>query len=831
MENHKNDLLLKSNFMVSSFDKPQVAGTFLPRYQSKLLQLLIDGISPDYSSETRPIKIDDVNTSSKLGIDTESNELSTSNFDSKVLFISITVESENDMPSLNSTINSIKLNITNLSTVLGIAESNILVIVSLLNHSISLETFNHFFMSSGSTYMLGTPYYFAFTKYSSFSNSFNVDLDFLMVYNHQMTKFSSQKMIQIGLIPHLTNIETIQSRKTVLINIDSGVTFKEDSISLLVRSLILSKSDGYSSAAVGYPKYSISRFNINNFFSCLSEFENIQRVTFGSQMEGLYGSTQITHKFYCLNLSDLHMHEALYKYYTNLTFYDYDSNIHLHDSALTEFIAHSEGKRRTIHLVPDACYSLDVHASYTYDKWLLNNAMLNSAYLSKSFNQASNLFKRPGLRTLLSVYNIIISTFRLLLPGLITLTMFVICMIGFKKLNPSYGMTALFPLVFVISLMTSLIGELKYTKGIQIVINVFFIFYFWFAKILIIVALNNSFKLQQSLDAFINKDAFIALIVINFVFAVVPYMLNCKSNFSCKGIASSLAFILMYPSYLSNLMSLTYQNIFNQVNGQLKLLLILIVLIANFIISMLIYTVHSHSGSHSYLLAIAIIGTIVYSIRFFSIVWFFVLYNNCRKAEFTSVLGIRKVQEYFFEFNPHKEEEIKLIDKDSTPPAVAEEEVREHKNFNIDKNILADKPIVKEVGRFNDEEKGIPIGDDEGIVYGESPNPHLKNEETPHNYDSQVDEKLQSNLHKINSLDSDTSLQKKVKDHQQKGPGVSDYDLKKQAYQDDSNPEIIKEKLDNSIENAQILNNRINKYNDNDKKKEHGDEEDIEIEI
>lgn len=435
---------------------------------------------------------------------------------------------------------------------------------------------------------------------------------------------------------------------------------------------------------------------------------------------------------------------------------DFDNNIYLHDLKFSSYLLNERNEMNqdyyNINFIPDASYFTYHSKNYSHVDWINQNSLNNAAYLYKGIEGISNIkYLRNHYTNLFGLYNFLKSLILLILPGLTTLVIFVILSVGFEEFNPAYGFTALYPLFYFVIFLLSLIGDYKYISGILFVLNILLLVYYFFLIIVAIIALDNLFTKYETILSF-KKSAFIGLLIYNTIIAIIPYFFY-YSKITVASVLNALKFILFFPTYTAINVATSLNHIFNVKNNLMKVNVIIIFLLANFWISLFIYTLHDKSNVQ-YLLALAIIGTILFTLKILFVLFDILKFTFAYKKALSNNDYYTLVKEYFGYTCFNNSDLINQInnnynniDYDSHKPLnhlrnklnknnILEYNKKESIKNKIHKlNDLDDDNIINHTdedelnappnvkseikGRFNTKERNEIIKDDEGVVYGD----------------------------------------------------------------------------------------------------------------
>ena len=549
--------------------------------------------------------------------------------------------------------------------------SNTLLIVNCLEKSIHPDTFDYFFNQENDLFELDSslPYFYSKTQL----NYMDTFIDSLIIYNYSLTEYTSQKILYRNIIPYLFSGNEY-SPLFVLKTIQNVEILTFDIILNMYNYLCFNESTFITTPLITYS----TKDNSKGFFNTLYSFENQQQSAYSYHSSNLLSTNTIPNEFNLIKLAtkkDTCFISFLSSYYSLCNpLIDY-TNDFTNDFILGKEIV-SSGRKITY--LPNCEIALNLKES-SFSAWSENNSLKTGANWIKCMYAITN----PKIR---NVKNILIGLFNMFSLGLFTLVSFVICSVAFQELYVSYGFTSVYPLLFVISLIMSLIGDTYELEIIHMIINFLIVVYFWFIKALIIVSLNNIYKSLTSYEHF-NEEAFISIFIINGVFVLIPLFLYIKKNITYSGLLGLVYYILVYPSYYTYFMSISFTNIISKTHPQIKLLFILCFLIGNFLVALLIYTIHG-DGRYTLVLVLAIAGTIISCISIIMTCIDFIIFHiktkqNIQKPNSMTYTDHQLLQEK--QVLPKElENEVKQELKDNT---VVEIE-NKHKNLFYDKNKL-----------------------------------------------------------------------------------------------------------------------------------------------
>lgn len=602
--------------------------------------------------------------------------------------INIQIYSEIELEQFNDTIISVKNNINKISTEFDLHLNQILIVISLLGKSIHPKTFKYFFSDMNNQIIFNTDITFTPSSSAIYYSETELNIEnysyrCIVLYNHNFTEYTSEMFNHLALLPHLNNYNTNYDNavKNDINDIDNnnnnyntklknlifycklkvGFMLKNNNcLSLLLRSLIIDEKQEYviSSGIFNHNNNTplCNSFNCNNinnnFITSIYNFEKDQEMFYDQHFRSCFAKSSISNELYIMKLDSYSIYIELEKYYqsNNFSSLRYFDNIEIHNVSLSYYLSnvkYNDNKYCKSILVSDSIYTSYNNYKINFINWIDINSKKNAGEWARYFFSLIYLFNSITCKkgysikvnnVFFNIYYIITNTLKLILPALLTMSVYSIFLFAFNlNYNLAYGFTALYPLCYVIILMVGLSGQIKNLKYLYLSLCFFLTIYFLFVKICIIVAINNSLN-DIILVNYFNKAAFISLFILFTLFYIFPWLLYVNINFKFKSLISLLYSLLVYPCYFSLFNITGILHVFKDNNFILaKLSLILIFILINFFFSLLIYAIKYIGHIYSFLLTIAIIGFILMTIKSMCIIFeFFYYYNITSKNLFNN---------------------------------------------------------------------------------------------------------------------------------------------------------------------------------------------------
>lgn len=782
---------------------------------------------------------------SNLGL-TSSNPFffDSKNFSNKLFIINITFDYDVDVNIFQLNFERIKGNLELTLKKFNLNLSNVLFIVSFLESSLDQLTFeklfnysnNNFVKELSENYPLISPIYFSLCKYNE--NSKNCD--FLLLHKSDLNLFSSQKIFFTSILPC---IKEVNSEHIIIITVDSKTYIGDNSIEQMILDLSGNFEDSSNpfnnniiAVQASYNNSIIDKESqTKDFFMGIKEFEEIENSSYNLCRNSFTNSgLKLDNRFFIMKvlLKEL-MHFEEY-FIENTTLLDY-SNIYLHNLNFAKFLIQKLNDRdnKPYEIITSENGEFcSIYKKFHHTDWIDDNSKLSSEYMIRGFNGLLNFYKlKYGLGNLYGIYDFFKAFLFFCFPGMITMVLFIIFSVGFNHFYPAYGFMALFPFIYVLTLLMSLMGDYKLMRIFFFIINSFVIFYYLFAKIVAIVALD---KLNKNADLYhYKKGTFIGLFIYNALIAMIPYFLNYKKFINSSSIVNAIKFLIFYPTYSSLMPILGLNHIFSTRAIAMKANLVIIFLLTNFLFSMLVYAIHS-TWNLSYLLALSIIGTILFSVKILIIVFnYFALKFKTTRQEEISMLQIQKYfsNQIVIVNNNIFEKGVKLNDKDNiknekntyNKPKIQSRlgkiDLEDIENENLHHIVKKENVFVKNLeGHFNDDEKHVEIDDDEGYVYG---NENNINENTNNKLEkNRIDDKISNNEnYDDNDLHHDINEKNNYYNNDYYDDNVENHDY----YNENNNNEE-----NNRSNNNNKSYNHDEDYNDNNQVQNDQDNNDLE---
>lgn len=747
--------------------------------------------------------------------------LESSNFSHKRFFINITVGLGYTIERLQSNIDVLLGSVIEFIEKFNLDIKNVLFIFCFLEGSLDEISFNKLFKYDNNNYFkelqnkypLLMPTFFCLTEYvtkvssskvfnmameneTNFQkdNSDNINLsknkqgfnlnkekegyvDCLIIHKHNLSKYTAQQTLFSNLLPCFKEVD---NEFFFVLQLDYSTVINEMTLSSLFKSLMIPSLgaiknikedeeqnkfkllfDNNIIATTG--SYNLSKFNSSSsmFFSGIFDFENIEKSIFDQQFSNILNSgLELSHRLYMMKLkfSDLYNIEKYFNLNSKLL--NFDSNIYLHDYCFNNFLKSSlnsdNNKPYNIHLVQDASF-YSLYHMYKYSDWLQDNSNKSASYFYKGCYETARIFEStPLVSKFAGIYYFLCAILKFLTPSFLTLIFFVVFSIGLENYNPAYGFTAVFPLCYFICLTINLLGEFKYTSTIMFLLNIFLIFYYIFVLAVILIFFSYIFnRYDDILNT--NKGAFISLFILNFIFGIIPYILNIGSLLSFRYILNFFKFLIFSPTYSSIATPTSFSYIFSNRGVALKSNFTIIFLIANFLFSLLIYTIHS-TGNLKYLLGMTVIITVFHIIKIILIVLNFFIYKfGYSKAVEDKNLSLA-IREYIVHSAKQKSNSLETNTENkkittnkiikNEPSNQISEKLNQIEDLDVEVNANKTNKIENQhdiEGHYNSNEKNEIINDNEGVVYGDNDEEVSKNKIDNYNNNNDFEENDQEN--------------------------------------------------------------------------------------
>lgn len=668
------------------------------------------------------------------------------------------------------------------------------------------------------------------------------DIEIIGIYQPLMSHFQIQRLFFIGILPDIKLTSLSLSDPIFFVNIENGSLLQENTLTLLINAMIQSDDSNYLLPDEKNSRYfeeigSTTILDINEVHLTTCFVQNSKKFTERdhsvianiTSYEETLNSVYENHYRNVTSTIELSKYIFAYKYslkhYKELTDYfidrlefncilNYENNFHLH---LTRFPLYlSNEMQLNSEYVSDAIVDLYI-PNQSYISWVENRNNLKSNQFAKGFffiDYMLQMFKCNGFyfKNLIYLFDLFFFAFDYLFPSIFLIISYIILQYTFKSEYGAYTMMLYYPVFFVISLTLFYTARPKKLQYHVISINGAFHLYYLFLIICGIIALARVFN-DESFKEDTNKAAFGVLLVFNFFYYFIPYIINFRSTLNLQSIASGFETLAFAPNYSSLFLFGSLNNIFNSYFHYMHALNLIAFLVCNFLLGFVLFRISFKTGQKG-VLGLALIYTILHSIKFLMIIGNY-LYYQFKKSNSIHSPNNKSIVIEFWQLTRnlvynHKQNAKKELEKIE----------------NLNSNLPGDTKKKTNVNNYDRSESSIGILDKNYRNKKDIDNEIEANEANDNNFKENVSSSHialnRKNYNKINEknnhVESDANDINNTKNKNYDND--SNYDNEKDHYVDDN--------YENENENQSIANNshysNVNEKQDDDNKSNNSNE-------
>lgn len=388
-------------------------------------------------------------------------------------------------------------------------------------------------------------------------------------------------------------------------------------------------SIGYTTESYIQGKQSCCRL-----YSSPLAYEHTLKSTYDTHFNNIQNSFDIPNSCYMFkfNMKDSnkivdYFFEKSYGMYNTL---DYENNIYLHYMRFPLFLTNT--LKKEIVYVPEAI--VELHKSkYEYWNWLEDSNKITATKWIKFFIQLKLLlcFCNKSIKykcyNLMFFYNIILTFISFIIPSLINIVSYFIFTYAFNNSAVAYTLLLIYTILMVMTIIIYLTGSISRLEIPLYIITLFFGIYYYFT---IIAAIPGLIKIYDSYINLVNTGALATLIILNFIFLVIPYFLHYNKTITLSLLSAKFITLLFFFNYTSMFVFGAFSFMFTSKKAYLKASFILVYLILIFLFSTIIYSLNTVVNFKG-MLGLAVIFTLLMAFKFvFILIDFFLYYFNKR---------------------------------------------------------------------------------------------------------------------------------------------------------------------------------------------------------
>lgn len=575
-----------------------------------------------------------------------------------------------------------------------------------------------------------TPFFYSFVDINGLQESIEdrtPKLELLIIYKPRLTKFGLDRCMFMGILPHIKlnekNNEEAIGIPLFFLNLEAGTIMKEGSLNQLYASLTTPSSpnptDSKTSdifyknnnlAALGFVEEESGRQSkICNFFSSIQCYESTISSIYELGFGNLTSNFDLN-RYCCMFKFSLNNLSKFVDYYFDRSldydYFDYESNIFLHLARFPIYITNEMGGGIAFNQSAKIeLYSL----KQDYASWTENNCKINASKWIRFIVYLSHLFfpcfksSKSRLANYYNLFNMLSILIDFTFAGLVNIVSFIIFFFSFSSHYGAYTMLILFPTLTILTIISFLSGPIKINSSLIAALNLCFHVYYAFLIASSVESLVNIYEINEF--AGLNIPAFVVLIILNFLFAIIPYILYYSRTIKLKSLVSALQFIAFFPNYTSTFIFGSFSFTFNPRHSTYKAFLILLFLAVNFLISVIIYRLNIFTSLNG-LLGLSVIGTIMFGYRFAMILANYIKHKLRWEAKYsehhTSRAEIKKV---LSDNLTQKQVQIKLPPIEEEGSEIEEDAIESHRQLTQEKQDK--KPIQEEIVVAVEEEASL----------------------------------------------------------------------------------------------------------------------------
>jgi hypothetical protein len=597
-----------------------------------------------------------------------SNEISGSNlplelikFKEKTpLYIAITVncDSEVEIQKLRVTLKSIESNFTQLKSELGIHPENLLIFVFFEN---ILEKKNIHYLFPGlsddqilleedsrrNIFNFNTLFY-DFT-YNTGEQVLNDSLNIVCVFKKDVTQIETQKIFLMGLCSDLSKPLLIEGKASgaayFSLFLDRGIILERTSITKMIYGLTYThkelSSENFSiienqnfavkgqlkAVRLDTKQNEGNNNNRSNFYSIVQEYNYFHTFTYDEPYNDSTSSCELDNRF-CMFKIHSNTYNLISDYYSEIE--KHEINSILNNKLLPLKIIHSQKnltKLKTMYL-PD-CYAEFDNSNLKFTEMMEDCTDRTCSNFRVFFSIISSIFTCGSCTSQKILYNLI-NTMKIfstivsfILPGLFLFVIYSIFFEAFGSINMKAAIffTILYGFFILVTAFYSLIFSTprKDSFLFHILHYVFWVFYVIIILCSIVatdkIRVNDEIVRQDGMQGYrFNVPAITVIIIINFLFAITPLIINFKVF---KGQIFNMFIYLLggSSSYTSVFLVYSIFNSYKYKNENTRAFLITIFLIFNILFGWLIFILDRRDQKVNSILGLAVIFTIYISLK------------------------------------------------------------------------------------------------------------------------------------------------------------------------------------------------------------------------
>jgi hypothetical protein len=572
------------------------------------------------------------------------------------LYISITVncDSEVEIEKLRATLKSIEGNFTQLTSELGILPENLLIFI-LFENILEKKNIHYLFPglsddqitleeeSRRQIFNCNTLFYDF--SYKTGEQVLNDSLNIICVFKKNVSKIEAQKIFLMGLCPDLSKPLVIEGKATgaayFSLFLDRGIILERSALVKMIHGLTYTHKDVNSEnfSLIENENFAVKgqlrpvRLNLSgkeggkkkkgsNFYSLVQEYDYFHYFTYDEPYNSATSSCDLDNRF-CMFKINSNTFNLLSDYYSEIRKEQIDS--FYNNKLLPLKIIHSPKnlqKVKTMYL-PD-CYAEFDNSNLKFTEMMEDYTDRTSASLRVFFTLISSIFtcrsctSQKILNNLINIMKIFSTFISFILPGLFIFVIYTIFFEAFGSMNmkATFFFTILYAFFILVAAFYSLIfsNPRKDTFLFHILHYIFWIFYVFIILCSIVatdkVRVNDEIvRLEGMLGYRFNVPAITLIILLNFLFAITPLILNFKVF---KGqIINMFAYLVGgSSSYTSLFLVYSIFNAYKNKNANTRASLITIFLISNIFFGWLIFLLDRREQRVNSILGLAVIFTI-----------------------------------------------------------------------------------------------------------------------------------------------------------------------------------------------------------------------------
>lgn len=481
------------------------------------------------------------------------------------------------------------------------------------------------------------------------------DIEIIGIYQPSMTHFQIQRLFFIGILPDIKLRSVSLSDPIFFLNLENGSLLQENTLTLLLNSMIQSDETNYSPPDEKNMRYfeeigttTILDINEVHLSTCfvqhstkfterehsipanITSYEETLNSVYENSYKNITSTIELSKYIFAYKYSLKHYKELTDYFIERLEFnciLNYENNYYLH---LTRFPLYITNEMQlNTEFVSDAIVDLYI-PHHSYISWVENRNNIKSTQIAKGFfflDYCVKIFKCEGFysRNLIYFFDLFYFCFDYLFPSIFLIISFIILQYTFKSQYGAYTMMLYYPVFFVIALTIFYTARPKKLEYHVMSVNGAFHLYYLFLIICGIIALAKVFN-DSSFTQETNKAAFGVLLVFNFFYYLIPYVINFRSTLTLLGTVSGFETLAFAPNYSSLFLFGSLNNIFNSYFHYMHALNLISFLVCNFLLGFVLFRISFETGQRG-VLGLALIYTILHSIKFLMIIGNYLYYH------------------------------------------------------------------------------------------------------------------------------------------------------------------------------------------------------------